>query len=80
MLVCELTIMSVIMAVICEKSNSVIPAVLIHASHNLYDQMVLQPVTTDKRVPYLAGETGVLTVVIAGIIPAILLWAVKEEQ
>lgn len=79
MLVCELTIMSVIMAVIREKSNSVIPAVLIHASHYLYDQMVLQPVTTDKRVPYLAGETGVLTVVIAGIIPAILLWAVKEK-
>ena len=80
MFVCELTIMAVIMAVIREKSNSVLPAVLIHASHNFYDQTILQSVTTDKRVPYLAGETGVLTVVIAGIILAILLWAVREKQ
>ena len=53
-------------------SGSVIPAILLHASHNHIDQRYLQPMSTDPRVPYFAGEQGMITIVIAAVIAAVI--------
>lgn len=58
----EVTLMSIIMAWLRVTSGSIIPALFIHASHNLFDQTVFQPMSTNEYVPYLAGEQGLLRV------------------
>ena len=45
----------------------------LHATHNLVDQRYLQPLSTDPRVPYLAGEQGIITILIAAVIAAAVL-------
>ena len=64
----QIVLMSVIMSWLRMKTNSVIPALFIHASHNLFDQMLFQPMSTERYVPYLAGEQGILTILIILII------------
>ena len=53
-------------------SGSVIPAILLHSSHNLVDQLYLQPLSTDPRVPYLAGEQGIITMIITAVMVAVV--------
>ena len=49
-------------------SGSVIPAILLHSVHNAVDQVYLQPLSTNEKVPYLAGEQGIITIISAAII------------
>lgn len=58
-------------------SGSVWPAVLFHASHNLIDQVFLNP-STSGASSYFVGETGVLTTV-AAFVCMILVW-MKHRQ
>lgn len=60
-------------------SGSVIPAILLHASHNHIDQRYLQPMSTDPRVPYFAGEQGMITIVIAAVIAAVVVRHWKKQ-
>lgn len=64
----ELIIISVIMAWLRTVSESVIPAILVHASHNLFDQTVFQQMSTNENVPYFAGEQGFVTILFAAVI------------
>lgn len=48
-------------------------AILLHATHNFIDQGYLQPMSTDPRVPYLAGEQGIITIVIAAVIAVVVI-------
>ena len=60
-------------------SGSVIPAILLHSSHNLVDQLYLQPLSTDPRVPYLAGEQGIITMIITAVMVAgVVRWWRKD--
>ena len=60
-------------------SGSVIPAILLHSSHNLVDQLYLQPLSTDPRVPYLAGEQGIITMIITAVMVAVVVrWWRKD--
>ena len=52
------------------KSNSVWPAVLLHASHNLYIQWLFDPLTTETSAlsKYMIGESGIVLAVIFVVI------------
>ena len=62
------TLLSGVMAWLRMVSGSVIPALMIHASHNLFDQSIFQTMSTNENVPYLAGEKGVITAICLAII------------
>lgn len=48
-------------------SKSILPALLAHASSNLFGQLVFHQLSTDKRVPYLAGESGIITILLIAV-------------
>lgn len=75
----EIVLMSIIMSWLRIKTNSFLPALLIHASHNLFDQMVFQLLSTERYVPYLAGEQGILTILVIAIIAGCVVWSWKKE-
>jgi uncharacterized protein len=54
---------SVIISVLTIKSKSVWPAILIHASHNHFDQAIFGPMTDSANKAYFVGETGIITIV-----------------
>ena len=60
-------------------SGSVITAILLHAVHNELDQLYLQPLSSNEKVPYFAGEQGIFTIAVVAII-AILVIAVWKKQ
>lgn len=53
-----------VMAVLRLKSKSVWPAILLHASHNYFDQVICQPLTDSNISTYYVGETGAITVIV----------------
>ncbi|MEO1772483.1 CPBP family intramembrane glutamic endopeptidase [Candidatus Enterococcus ferrettii] len=54
--------LSFIMAFLRLRSNSVWPAILLHASHNLLCQLILDPAISGKSRPFLVGETGIISI------------------
>lgn len=71
----EIFSLGVILAWLTEKSGSLLPAVMLHAAHNLL--LLLLSVSVEKwsRASYLFGEQGVVTVAVtAGIAAALLLF------
>ena len=61
------------------KSGSVWPAAFLHAAHNNYDQAVLDIITAGANKMYYVSETGVLTILCAWVLAAILYSWVKKE-
>jgi membrane protease YdiL (CAAX protease family) len=63
---------SFIMAWITLRSNSLWPAAILHAAHNLFIQAIFTPLTRDTgRTKYIIDEFGlgmVITITIAAII------------
>lgn len=45
-------LITVLFCRIRSTSESVIPVILLHATHNLVNQRYMQPLPTDPRVPY----------------------------
>lgn len=60
----EIVAMTVIMSIFRLKSKSVWPAILLHASHNFFDQIICGPLTSAKKQAFFVGETGFITAVI----------------
>lgn len=61
------------------KSGSVWPAVLLHASHNLYIQRLFDPLTTETGPisKYMIGESGIVMMVIfIGL--ALIFWSLRK--
>ena len=60
------------------KSGSVWPAVLLHASHNLYIQRIFDPLTIENSSlsKYMIGESGVVMMVIL-IGTAVIFWRLR---
>ena len=69
----------VVMVGIMWAPNSVLPALFVHASHNLFDQMVFQSMSTKESVPYLAGEQGAVTVLFTAVIAGIAICFWKQK-
>ena len=71
------------MTIICcwtrSVSGSVIPAVLLHATHNAVDQIYLQALSTNAKVPYYAGEQGFITILLIAIVALIVVMAWKKH-
>jgi len=60
----EIIAITAIMAIIRLNSKSVWPAIILHASHNYFDQIIFSPLTTGEKSPYFVGETGAITAMI----------------
>jgi len=62
------------------KSGSIWPAILLHASHNLYIQRLFDPLTTETSSlsKYIVGESGIaLTIVFVAL--AIVFWSLRKR-
>lgn len=73
----EIIAITAIMAVIRLKSKSVWPAIILHASHNYFDQVIFSPLTKGDKSAYFVGETGVITVV---IIVLVALFVIRKRN
>lgn len=76
----QVTLLSVIMSWLRMASNSMIPALFVHASHNFFDQAIFQPMSTEKYVPYFAGEQGFVTILIIAVLAGGVIWIWKYEE
>ena len=61
------------------ESGSVWPAAFLHAAHNNYDQAVFGIITAGDNKMYFVSETGVLTILCAWVLAAILYIRVKKQ-
>ena len=61
------------------ESGSVWPAAFLHAAHNNYDQSVFQVITAGADKMYFVSETGVLTILCAWAVAAILYIRAKKQ-
>ena len=61
-------------------SGSVITAILLHAVHNELDQLYLQPLSSNEKVPYYAGEQGIFTIAVVAIIAVLAIIAWKKNK
>ncbi len=62
------------------KSGSIWPAILLHASHNLYIQWLFDPLTTETSSlsKYVIGESGIaLTIVFIAL--AVIFWGLRKR-
>ena len=77
----EIVGISIILSWLRTVSNSIWPAVFLHAAHNIFDQAVFQIITSHKYSAYFAGEQGFVTIIIVVLIAltGIILWKRKEQ-
>ena len=61
------------------ESGSVWPAAFLHAAHNNYDQAVFQVITAGANKMYFVSETGVLTILCAWALAAILYIRARKQ-
>lgn len=61
------------------ESGSVWPAAFLHAAHNNYDQAVFGIITAGTNKMYFVSETGVLTILCAWVLAAILYIRAKKQ-
>ena len=73
-------VLCTILAWLRSVSKSILPPLLIHASSNLVGQLVLNELSTKSGVPYLAGETGIITIVLMVGVAALGLFLWKKHD
>ena len=70
---------SFIFAWLVLRSRSLWPAAILHGSHNLFIQLILNPLTTNTgRTPYLIDEFGA-GLAITCVIGALIVWRKRDE-
>lgn len=74
----EIFALTVIITWIRMKSKSVWTAILFHAAHNYFDQVVFQSMTSNANSVYFVGEIGIVTLAITVIVAVIIL--VRERK
>ena len=73
--------LSVVLAWLRLRSGSVWPAVLLHASHNLFILHVFSPLTVDSGVTrYLVGEDGLALALVGIALAAVVLWRRRTPE
>ena len=75
-----LILMSAVFCWTRSVSGSVIPAVILHAVHNELDQIYLQPLSSNAKVPYYAGEQGLFTMVIVAVITVFVIRIWRKQR
>lgn len=75
----EVILITSVMAYLRFHSDSVWPAIILHASHNYIDQLLCAPLTNSKNSVYFAGETGFVTIIFIFII-VIVIYNKKLKQ
>lgn len=73
----EIIAITAIMALTRLKSKSVLPAIILHASHNYFDQIIFSPLTVGEKSAYFVGETGVIT---AAIIVLVAFFVIRKKN
>ena len=73
----EILGMTAVLGILRLNSNSIWPAILLHASHNYFDQNIFAPLTNGGGSRYFAGETGIITAVIACVIAILMTKKIK---
>ena len=76
--VIEVFALTVIITWLRMKSNSVWPAIVFHAAHNYFDQIILQSLTNNPKSVYFVGETGFITIIFTVIVAVIIL--IREKN
>lgn len=69
----EIIAITTIMACLRLKSKSVWPTIILHASHNFFDQIIYGPLTSANKQAYFVGETGFLTAAMMIVITIIII-------
>ncbi|MGN6710265.1 CPBP family intramembrane glutamic endopeptidase [Anaerocolumna jejuensis] len=72
MFTAEVVLMTAILGFLRMNSGNIWPAILLHASHNYFDQMICGPLTKADKSVYYVGETGFLTVIFVLVITVFL--------
>ncbi|MCB2308263.1 CPBP family intramembrane metalloprotease [Clostridium estertheticum] len=80
MFVIEVIAITVIMSVLRLESNSVWPAILLHASHNYFDQAIFGTLTNSINKSYYVGETGIITVIVSILVAIITVMLLKNND
>ena len=75
----EIILITSVMTYFRFRSDSVWPAIILHASHNYIDQLLCAPLTNSKNSVYFVGETGLVTVIFILII-VIVIYNKKRKQ
>lgn len=70
--------LSFILAWLRLKSGILWPAVLLHASSNLYLQNIFDPLSGGNLTKYLVGETGALIVIVIMVF-AFVFWMIRDK-
>lgn len=76
----EIFAITAILAVLRLRSKSVWPAIILHASHNYFDQVIFAPLTNNHLSHYYVGETGIITAILLCLIAFSLLKKMKPVQ
>lgn len=74
----EIIAITTIMAIIRLNSKSVWPAIILHASHNYFNQIIFSPLTNGDDSVYFVGETGVITVIVLVLVALFIVWKNKR--
>lgn len=70
----SLTALAFVMAWLRLRTGSIWPGVVLHASHNVWFFLLLEPLTASTALkPYLSGEHGLFTIALIGV-AAYTLW------
>lgn len=70
----EIIAITAIMAIVRLRSKSVWPAIILHASHNYFDQVIFSPLTTGEKSVYFVGETGFITAIVLVLVALFVIW------
>lgn len=73
------TILGILLAWLRTVSSSILPPLFVHASCILFGQMVFSSLSTNERIPYLAGETGIITIIFMAL-TGILGWNLWKKH
>ncbi|MGC9516194.1 MAG: CPBP family intramembrane glutamic endopeptidase [Methanomicrobiales archaeon] len=69
---------SFIIAWLTLKSGSLWPAVILHASDNLFTQEIFAPLGGGDLSPYLVGESGIITLIVM-VVVALIFWMFRDR-
>lgn len=61
------------------ESGSVWPAAFLHAAHNNYDQAVFGLITRGDNRMFFVSETGILTILCAWVLAAVMYTRVRKQ-
>ena len=70
----------IISGVLAYKSKSIWPSTFLHAAHNHFDQGIFGILTAGEDKMLYVSETGILTIVCAWILAAVMLASVIREK